>query len=124
MSDERSGSDHLESDSSAPAPGPSQHSAFTEPEGNLSFRIGSMQIDVDNRWEAASILNDIMTGLWFLAGSTLNVLDVGGDWSLYLYLAGSVQLLARAFFRLERRIHAGGGHQRSRPRMYRPDIDA
>ena len=124
MSDERSDSDHLESESSASAPGPSQHSAFTEPQGNLSFRIGSIQIDVDSRWEAASILNDIMTGLWFLVGSTLNVFDVGGDWPLYLYLAGSTQLMARGVFRLERRIHAGGGYSRSRPRMYRPDIDA
>ncbi|MFW2514309.1 YrhK family protein [Demequina sp. SO4-13] len=102
---------------------PSQHSAFMEPAGDLSIRVGRKQIDVERRWEAVSILNDIMTGLWFLTGSILNVLDVGDDLPLYFYLAGSSQLLARAFFRLERRIHASGGHNRSRPRMYRPDVD-
>ncbi|MFW7415181.1 YrhK family protein [Demequina sp. SO4-18] len=102
---------------------PSAHPAFEEPAGDLSIRVGRLQIDVESRWEAASILNDIMTGLWFLVGSIMNVLDTGGDWPLYLYLAGSTQLLARAFFRLERRIHAGGGYMKSRPRIYRPDID-
>lgn len=102
---------------------PSQHPAFTESGGDLSLRIGRFQIDIDSRWEAASILNDIMTGLWFLAGTIMNLVGGFGDWPLYMYLAGSLQLLLRAALRLAMRVHVGGGYRRSRPRMYRPDID-
>ncbi|MEX0914114.1 MAG: YrhK family protein [Demequina sp.] len=64
-----------------------------------------------------------MTGLWFLIGSILNVMGGFDDWPIYLYLAGSAQLLLRAFLRLGRRIHVGGGFRQSRPRMYQRDID-
>ncbi len=123
MTQDRVEPESSEPDSGHTTQGPSQHSAFVEPAGDLSIRVGRKQIDVERRWEAVSILNDIMTGLWFLTGSIMNVLDVDGDWPLYFYLAGSSQLLARAFFRLQRRIHASGGFNRSRPRMYRPDVD-
>ena len=95
-------------------------STFAPPKGNLSVRIGREQIDVENSWEVASILNDIMVGLWFITGSILTINDVSGDLPLYFYLAGSSQLLLRALLRLGRRIHIRRGFSRSRPRMIRP----
>ncbi len=99
------------------------HDAFSKPQGNLSMRVGHEQIDIVQRWEVVSILNDVMTGLWFLTGSILNLAGSLGNWPLYLYLAGSSQLLLRAFLRLGRRVHIRGGYERSRPRMYRTDAD-
>lgn len=97
--------------------------AFSKPEGNFSMRVGHEQIDIEQRWEVVSILNDVLTGLWFLTGSILNIAGDFGNWPLYLYLAGSSQLLLRAFLRLGRRVHIRGGYERSRPRTYKPDAD-
>ena len=96
---------------------------FSEPYGDLSLRLGRRQIDIERRWEAASILNDILIGLWFVAGSVLNLLAVSETAALLLYLLGSVQLLIRPFMRLARRTHVRGMQSRSRPRIYRPDRD-
>src|SRR5690554_1807197 len=95
-------------------------SKFSEPYGDLSFRIGRRQIDVERRREALSIINDIMVGLWFLTGTILTINGVSGDLPLYFYLAGSSQLLLRALLRLGRRTHIRRGFEPSRPRMYRP----
>ncbi len=92
-------------------------SEFDQPEGDLSVRVGREQIDIEQRWVVASILNDIMTGLWFVTGSIMNLVGVQGDWPLYFYLAGSSQLLLRAFMRLAKRIHVRGGYRRTRPRL-------
>lgn len=64
-----------------------------------------------------------MTGLWFITGSILSLVGDLGNLPIYFFLAGSSQLLARAFLRLARRIHIHGGYQRSRPRLYRPSHD-
>lgn len=90
---------------------------FAAPHGDLSVRVGREQIDVEQRWQVVSILNDIMTGLWFVTGSILNLIGGLGNWPLYFYLAGSSQLLLRAFIRLAQRIHVRGGQRRSRPRV-------
>lgn len=97
----------------------SDDAEFSAPEGDLSVRVGREQIDVEQRWVVASILNDIMTGLWFVTGSIMNLVGGFGDLSLYFYLAGSSQLLLRAFMRLGSRIHIRGGHRRTRPRIRR-----
>lgn len=95
------------------------NSKFAQPNGDFSVRVGREQIDVESSWEAVSILNDIMVGLWFLTGTILTITGVSGDLPLYFYLAGSSQLLLRALLRLGRRIHIRRGFSRSRPRTYR-----
>ncbi|WP_084037778.1 YrhK family protein [Demequina sp. NBRC 110053] len=97
---------------------------FSEPHGDLSLRLGRLQVDVWSRWEAAGILNDIGIGLWFVAGSILNFFTDLETLGLVLYLVGSVQLLIRPFLKLAHRVTMRRLRTRSRPRMYRPDIDA
>ncbi|WP_061962153.1 YrhK family protein [Demequina flava] len=99
-------------------------SIFSEPYGDLSIRVGKRQIDIEKRWEAASILNDLFTGLLFVAGSILNFFSDYETAGLVLYLLGSILLLVRALIRLRRRIYVRGMQGRSRPRIYRPDLDA
>ena len=96
---------------------------FEQPYGDLSLRVGRRQIDIERRWEAASIVNDILVGLWFVAGSVINLATDLDDVGLWLYLMGSAQLLARPVIRLMRRVHVRGMAERSRPRVYRPDVD-
>ena len=97
---------------------------FSEPQGDLSLRLGKRQVDIARRWEAASILNDVMVGVWFVAGSIFNFFTDLELIGLVLYLLGSLQLLLRAFIRLGRRVYVRRVNVRSRPRMYRPDVDA
>ncbi|UPU89250.1 YrhK family protein [Demequina sp. TMPB413] len=97
----------------------SNHRELQEPQGDLSLKLGREQVDIENRWEVASILNDVMTGVWFLTGSILNLVGGSGDWPMYFYLAGSSQLLLRALLRLARRIHIRRTSTRSGPRMYK-----
>ena len=72
---------------------------------DLDLRFGSREIDIDKRWETASIANDVMVALWFLAGSILFLnsdLVTLGTW---FFVVGSAELLARPALRLGRRIH-------------------
>ncbi|WP_083966884.1 YrhK family protein [Demequina globuliformis] len=96
---------------------------FDEPQGDLSLRFGKRQIDIERRWEAASILNDMFIGVLFVAGSVLNFFSDIETVGLVLYLLGSLLLLVRPFIRLARRTHVRRMDVRSRPRVYRPDLD-
>ena len=93
---------------------------FSEPYGDVSLRVGRRQIDIEQRWEVASIINDIMVGLWFVAGSILAIEGSYPDLALSFFLVGSSLLLLRAILRLGRRVHIRRGYTLSRPRIYRP----
>ena len=72
---------------------------------DLDLRVGDREIDIDNRWETASIANDVLVALWFLVGSVLFLradLVTVGTW---FFIVGSLELLARPALRLGRRIH-------------------
>lgn len=71
----------------------------------LTFRIGPDELVIRRRYEAASILNDIMIALWFVVGSVMffsTAWEVTGTWC---FLLGSVQLLIRPAIRLSRQVH-------------------
>lgn len=74
---------------------------------DLSFTIGREEIDIRHRWETASIVNDVLVGLWFLAGSIMflfeNLMTVG----TWFFIIGSAELLARPLIKLGRNIHVG-----------------
>lgn len=73
--------------------------------GELTFRIGREELIVRQRYEAASILNDVLIALWFIAGSIMYFFpdwDTVGTWC---FLAGSVELLIRPLIRLSRQVH-------------------
>lgn len=71
----------------------------------LTLRIGHEQLVIQRRYQAASILNDILIGTWFLVGSVFFFypdLEEAGTW---LFVAGSAQLLIRPLIRLSRLVH-------------------
>ncbi|MGA8259890.1 MAG: YrhK family protein [Arenicellales bacterium] len=75
------------------------------PDPSLTLSIGDEQLVIGRRYQAASIVNDILIGVWFLAGSVLFFypeLEVAGTW---LFVAGSTQLLIRPIIRLSHLIH-------------------
>lgn len=71
----------------------------------LTLRIGSEELVIRRRYEAASIVNDILIGLWFVAGSILFFFEATTTAGTWCFLAGSVELLIRPVIRLFRRVH-------------------
>jgi hypothetical protein len=74
-------------------------------EGNVVLHIGHEELELRNRYEVLSIVNDVLMALWFVVGSVLFFFEsttVVGTW---FFLVGSVQFLIRPLIRLMRRIH-------------------
>ncbi len=71
----------------------------------LVLHIGGDEIVIRRRYEAASILNDILIALWFIVGS---IMFFSEDWVItgtWCFLAGSIELLIRPVIRLSRQVH-------------------
>lgn len=86
----------------------SSHSATGNGGGDsdIVVRFGHDELIIRNRYEVASIVNDILIGIWFLVGSVLFLytgeLATIGIW---LFIVGSIEMLIRPVIRLFRRIH-------------------
>lgn len=57
------------------------------------------------RYEVASILNDLAIAVWFIVGSILFFSPATTEAGTWLFLLGSVQLAVRPVLRLSRRVH-------------------
>lgn len=84
--------------------------------GELTFTFGRQEIEIHNRYEALSIANDILIGLWFTIGSVLFFFKSTETAAIWLFVIGSVQLLIRPVIRLARliqlkRLPDSGGSQ-------------
>ncbi|WP_106477110.1 YrhK family protein [Phytohalomonas tamaricis] len=72
--------------------------------GELAFTFGHKEVEIHNRYEALSIANDILIGLWFTIGSVLFFFKSTETAAIWLFVIGSVQLLIRPVIRLARLI--------------------
>ena len=57
------------------------------------------------RYEALSILNDLLVAVWFIVGSVLFFSDSTTYAGTWCFLVGSVQLAVRPVLRLSRQVH-------------------
>lgn len=71
----------------------------------LTLSIGDEQLVIQRRYQAVSILNDILIGTWFLVGSVFFFYPDLRDAGTWLFVTGSAQLLIRPIIRLSRLIH-------------------
>lgn len=71
----------------------------------ITVPLGHDELVIRQRWEVASIVNDILIAIWFVAGSVLFFDESTSTVGTWLFLLGSVQLLIRPAIRLSRRIH-------------------
>jgi hypothetical protein len=72
---------------------------------SLRLSVGKEQVVIDNRYETASIVNDVLIAVFFTAGSVLFFFDSTLTAGTWLFLLGSLDFLARPMIRLSRRIH-------------------
>lgn len=72
---------------------------------SVTLRIGHDELVIRRRYEALSIVNDILTALWFIAGSILFFSDSTATAATWLFLLGSLELLLRPAVRLARLVH-------------------
>lgn len=74
----------------------------------LILRLGKDELIVSQRYEAASVINDIFIGAWFLAGS---IMFFAPDWArtgTWCFVLGSVELMIRPVIRFSRQLHLQG----------------
>lgn len=72
---------------------------------DLTLHFNHDMLVVHRRYEVISIINDVLIGLWFLAGSICffySSLMMIGTW---LFVIGSAQMLIRPVIRLSRHFH-------------------
>ena len=74
-------------------------------DSDLTIRIGQDELIVRQRWEVASIANDILIAVWFVIGSILFFWTSTTYAATWFFLVGSIQLLIRPAIRLSRRVH-------------------
>lgn len=60
---------------------------------------------IRDRYEVASVLNDLLIGVWFLIGSILFFNEDTTRAGTWLFVVGSAQLMVRPGIRLSRRVH-------------------
>ena len=89
-----------------------------ETSAQLALRIGKEELVIRQRYEAASVVNDILIALWFIVGSLLFFSEHWMQTGTWCFLLGSIQLLIRPAIRLQRQLHV----QRLRQRNHRPPV--
>lgn len=67
--------------------------------------MGREELVVRRRYEVASISNDVLIALWFIAGSIMFFSEEWTTAGTWCFLAGSVELLVRPAIRLSRHLH-------------------
>ena len=75
------------------------------PDQPLVFTLGHEELVIRQRYETASIVNDILIGTWFLVGSFLFFSSSTATAGTWLFVVGSVEMLLRPLIRLTRRVH-------------------
>ena len=71
----------------------------------MVFRVGREEVVVRRRYELASIVNDLLIGIWFAVGSILFFSPATTRAGTWLFLVGSIQLTIRPVIRLTRNLH-------------------
>lgn len=71
----------------------------------IDVKIGRHELMVRQRYEAVSICNDILIGLWFVVGSVMFFSPAWSTMGTWFFLIGSAQMLVRPGIRLFRLVH-------------------
>ncbi|MGH8126968.1 MAG: YrhK family protein [Gammaproteobacteria bacterium] len=84
----------------------------------LTWNFGPEQLVVNRRYEVASMLNDLMTGMWFVVGSIFFFYASLQTPAVWLFLLGSIQLLIRPIIRIAKDVHLRRKPYSTTPQSY------
>ncbi|GAA4788782.1 hypothetical protein GCM10023200_24210 [Actinomycetospora chlora] len=71
----------------------------------MTLHLGRDELVIRRRYEALSIVNDILIGLWFTIGSFLFFSESTTTAGTWLFVVGSIELLIRPLIRMTRVVH-------------------
>ncbi|MGH3494582.1 MAG: YrhK family protein [Sciscionella sp.] len=71
----------------------------------LVLHVGHEELVIRQRYEVASIVNDILIAVWFVVGSVFFFFESLTFAGTVFFVLGSVQLLIRPVIRLRRLVH-------------------
>ena len=71
----------------------------------MTLRFRREELVIRDRYEIASILNDIVIAVWFIIGSVLFFSVSTSTLGTWLFLFGSIQMAVRPAIRFARRVH-------------------
>ncbi|WP_018332681.1 YrhK family protein [Actinomycetospora chiangmaiensis] len=71
----------------------------------LVLTLGDREVVIRRRYQALSIVNDILVAIWFLVGSIMFFSESWTYTGTWFFVVGSVELLIRPVIRLARQIH-------------------
>ncbi|NEB10361.1 hypothetical protein G3I32_16135 [Streptomyces coelicoflavus] len=80
---------------------------------SLVIHLGGEELVIGRRYEAASIANDVLIALWFIAGSVMFFSEQWTTTGTWCFLIGSIELLIRPAIRLTRHLHLQRVHSRA-----------
>ncbi|MFC9470316.1 YrhK family protein [Streptomyces coelicoflavus] len=86
---------------------------------SLVIHLGGEELVIGRRYEAASIANDVLIALWFIAGSVMFFSEQWTTTGTWCFLIGSIELLIRPAIRLTRHLHLQRVHSRA-PELHSP----
>lgn len=92
----------------------SNEEALVDQQHDLKLQVGDDELVIRQRYEALSIANDVLIALWFVAGSVLFFWESTTRAATWMFLAGSIEFLARPLIRLLRRVHLQRVHPERR----------
>lgn len=72
---------------------------------DLVFHFGQEELVIRKRYEALSIANDVLIGLWFLVGSFMFFSETLQFAGTVLFVISSLEMLMRPVIRLARHVH-------------------
>ncbi|RNE64035.1 YrhK family protein [Cryobacterium tepidiphilum] len=75
------------------------------PDSKLTIDTGHHVLVVKNRYLLLARINDILTGLWFVAGSFLFLSDSTKLLGTIFFIIGSIELLIRPVIQIVRDVH-------------------
>ena len=77
-----------------------EHEVVPDKEEDIEIKTGRFRLYFQNRYSLISLVNDILTGVFYIIGSLATLTDIPDIYGTYLYLIGGVFLTARPILKI------------------------
>ncbi len=77
-----------------------EHEVVPDKEEDIEIKSGRFRLYFQNRYTLISLVNDILTGIFYIIGSLATLTDIPDIYGTYLYLIGGVFLTARPILKI------------------------